>query len=273
MSDVFGVGAAVQGVSSVAVAVIHAAVAYQQIKVANRAEDRLTKAADEALAWSKLLHDRYTQKYIPCEDSWLTKACGAIPYVPKYDAAISRTQASVRAAFSVARKEIRDRQSIYCVGVTCAQERELSIKEAAAMADGQNAALRIEDARKDAFDERDYARQANAVNVGRLFAADARASADTSSQLWKQIAQAAGQSLGGSLQGLGSALRNIAGPGQRAVPGQSQPPVNQLDSPTGNYADLTPRPDYAALPSDADQNLAVMQANNTTPSTQDDQGF
>jgi hypothetical protein len=273
MSDVYGIGGVAQAAGSVAVAAIQAAVAYQQIKVANRAEDRLTKAADEALSWSKLLHARYEQKYLPCEDAWLEKACSATPYVPKYDSVINRVQASVRSSFTQARTQIRNRQSVYCVGVTCAQERQISLAEAAAMADAQNAAIRIEDARKDAYEERDYTRIANAVNVGRLFAADARASADTSARLWTQIAQAAGQSAAGSLQGLGASLRQLTGPTRNTIPGQSQRPVNALDSPSGNFADIYPEDPYSPQPTSEQNQQAVMQSLGLTPNTQDDAGM
>ena len=194
------IGAALVAGATVYSASTAAGIATDQIGVANNAEARLTRTATIADSWATLLHDRYTNKYIPVEDQWLDKALNLDAYKPRYETAINRTAAAVRASFSDARRKIRDCGTVYCVGSSCGQERQLAMIEAAALADTQNAAIRIEDARKEAFDERDYARATNAVNLGRLFQADAKASSDASARIWENIAKAAGQSASGSLK-------------------------------------------------------------------------
>jgi hypothetical protein len=189
-----------------------AALAEKQADVLDRAEDRLTMLADQQFSWSEFLYDRYKQKIVHCEDKMLSMACDTEPYQANLSAAKNRAEASVRTAFAEARESIRDCGTIWCVGSNCAADRKLAIAEAAALVDAANAAMRIEEAKEKADDEKIYARRVNAANLGRGFSADARASSLASSQLWQGIAQAAGNAMAGNLQGLGDNLSRIVSP-------------------------------------------------------------
>jgi hypothetical protein len=258
MSDAYGAGAAAQAVANVAVALIQADIARQQIKVANKAEARLTKAADQLFERSQKLDLRYDNKFVPIEDKLLTSIDSQLPYEPKYDTAANRSRAFVRSSFSDARKKIQDCQDTFCIGATCASDRQIAMVEAAALADISNAAIRIEDARKDAFDDRDYSRRVNATNMGRGFRADAEAGLRTSAQLWQQIGQAAGQSASASIRGFGDSLTRAfyQGPQRRTNPTSSSPPplaytdLNPVNPATGDEALINQNFAQAGGPSD-----------------------
>lgn len=173
-------------------------------------EKRLNKIADNEQAWAEFLRDRYRSVIVGCEDRLISSICSDTAYKAQYSTATNRIQASIRASFAGAKKDVNDCQSYYCIGAKCGLDRRIAVSEAAALADAVNQAYRYEEAKELMDEEKVHSRLVNVANLGRGFMAQATASQSVSASLFQSLANATAQSLAGNLMGLGYNAQELA---------------------------------------------------------------
>lgn len=147
----------------------------------------------------------FNELYAPCEDAEISEACNPEPYEMHSDSTAGRMMATVRHQF--AGRPEKDVACIgrYCTGKVAAVIKDLSVAEGQALAAVFGLGVRYEEARKEAKDDLQWNRRAQALNRGRDLLAEAVDYSGFAYGLFGRLGAQAAQGAAGAVGYLGYA--------------------------------------------------------------------
>jgi len=161
-------------------AIAQAAYAAAQMCLADKAHDAAKGSADkqfdianrqQTLAEEEFA--RYSAHFAPCENATVDAECARPEYSEDIEAQASRAVVDVRRQFALMRGQWQRRRNRYCIGAVVAQERQLEIEEARAVADAKEKVRRFLEERQEGRRDKFFNRKLQLFNIGRGIRADA----------------------------------------------------------------------------------------------------
>ncbi|WP_333679857.1 hypothetical protein [Dyella sp.] len=160
--------------------IAQAAYAAAQVLLAEKSYDAAKDAADKqydiANRQQTIADDeyaRYSAHFAPCENATIDAECARPEYTEDIETEANRAVADIRRQFTVARQQLQRRRQRYCVGPMLAQERQLAIEEARAVADAKEKVRRYLEERQEQRRDKYFNRKLQLFNIGRGIKADA----------------------------------------------------------------------------------------------------
>lgn len=185
----------------------------KQFDIANKAQNRLDKIADEQLLSAGELRTQY--EYIMlCERQAADDACQITQYTPDYTGVQSRTIGPIFGQFAKLKEQNAICASVNCGAASCASDRQLSIAQAIATNMALEGAYRKEEALAEARNRRELddrlkmlQHMRGLATASATFLAGATATANIAAGINPHAGYAA--AVGGGLQRIGNALQTL----------------------------------------------------------------